>query len=164
VRKRQRGRPKGLVGKAAILGSAQIKEVLRVARREGRYTDRAEIALALSIEVGLRAIELAALKWTDIYNSDGTVRQTIIVRRAYLKGAQSSVELVDSPKLRNLLADYREKQMASFNWQIPLFRSQRGGHMTAASMARYLTELYRRAGLADASSLSGRRTHRRGIA
>jgi integrase/recombinase XerD len=154
-----------LVGKAAILGSAQIKEVLRAARREGRYTDRAEIALALSIELGLRAIELATLKWTDVYNSDGTVRQTITVRRAYLKGAESSVELVDAPKLRSLLADYQEKQMVSLNpnWQIPLFRSQRGGHMTAASMARYLTELYRRAGLDDASSLSGRRTHRRGI-
>ena len=40
----------------------------------------------------------------------------------------------------------------------PLFRSQRGGNMTAGSMVRMLKQLYCEAGLPDASSHTGRRT------
>jgi integrase/recombinase XerD len=42
--------------------------------------------------------------------------------------------------------------------QAPLFASQKGGPMTACSMARFLKALYREAGIAGASSHSGRRT------
>ena len=41
---------------------------------------------------------------------------------------------------------------------ILLFASQKGGPMTACSMARFLKALYREAGIAGASSHSGRRT------
>jgi integrase/recombinase XerD len=166
VSKGSRGRPKGSVGRAAILSSAQIKEAFRSARRNGRYADRAEIALILSIELGLRATELALLKQADVYQLSGSVHEKIAVRRAYLRGSQALVEVARAPRLRGLLSDYREKQMASFDHcdqNDPLFRSQRGGHMTGASMTRYLTGLYRNAGILTASSRSGRRTLLSGI-
>ena len=158
--KRLRGRPKGSTGKAAILSSAQIKDVFRSAHRRGRYSDRAELVLALSIELGLRAIELASLRWADVYNSDGSVRQMILVNRAYTRKGKTRAIAVSPPKLRGLLANYRERQLSlrPQDQQIPLFRSQRGGHMMAASMTRFVTELYRKAGIADGSSRSGRRT------
>ena len=151
-----RGRPRGTTGKAVALSPAQIKQVFRVTRCV-RHGDRAEIALALSIKLGLRASELAALDWSDIYRPDGTVRETINVEW----GAKTRV-VAGSPKLRSLLADYREKQ--TFNWSecdpdAPLFRSQRGGRMTVASMARFVTGLYRKAVIAGGSSRTGRRTH-----
>lgn len=160
MNKRGRGRPKGSVGKAAILSSAQVRDVFQSARHHGKYSDRAEIVLALSIYLGLRASELAALRWADVYDSDGTVRHVILVHRAYIQGARSRRELVSSPKLRGFLADYREKQTPSLNYgeHVPLIRSQRGGHMTAASMTRFVTGLYREAGISDGSSRSGRRT------
>jgi integrase len=145
VDKGRRGRPKGSVGQAAILSPAQIKDVSQSARRDGRYADRAEIILVLSIQLGLRANELASLKWADVYHPDGTVREMIVVQRAYIRGAQSLVEVAGAPDLRGLLADYREKRAPFFNHydQDPLFRSQRGGRMTAASVGRYLTGLDR---------------------
>jgi integrase/recombinase XerD len=160
VSKRLRGRPKGSTGKAAILSSAQVRDVFLSARRHGKYSDRAELVLALSIQLGLRATELAALRCADIYDSDGSVRQMILVTRAYTRKAKTRALLVSSQKLRGLLADYRERQLylRPHDKQIPLFRSQRGGHMTAASMTRFVTELYRKAGIADGSSRSGRRT------
>jgi len=112
VSKRLRGRPKGSTGKAAILSSAQIKDVFRSAHRCGRYSDRAELVLALSIGLGLRAIELTSLRWADVYNSDGSVRQMILVTRAYTRKAKTRALLVSSPKLRGLLADYRERQLS----------------------------------------------------
>jgi integrase/recombinase XerD len=114
----------------------------------------------MSIEIGLRAIELTSLTWADVYDADGAVRQEISVNPAYLKGAAAVPMRVSSPKLRALLADYREKQFSHHDAekQMPLFRSQRGGHMTAASMARLITDLYRQAGIRAGSSRSGRRT------
>ena len=158
--KRLRGRPKGSVGKAAILSSAQVRDVFLSARRHGKYSDRAELVLALSIQMGLRASELAALRWVDIYDLDGSVRQMICVTRAYTRKTKIRALLVSSPKLRGLLADYRERQLSlrPLDEQIPLFCSQRGGHLTAGSMSRFLTGLYRKAGIADGSSRSGRRT------
>jgi integrase/recombinase XerD len=160
VSKRLRGRPQGSTGKAAILSSAQIRDVFLSARRLGRYPDRAELVLALSIQLGLRATELASLQWADVYHSDGAVRQIILVNRAHTRKGKTRAIIVSPPKLRGLLADYRERQLSlrRQDEQIPLFRSQRGGHMTAASMTRFVTELYRKAGIADGSSRSGRRT------
>jgi len=155
-----RGRPRGTTGKAATLSPAQIKNVFRAARRV-RHGDRAEVALALSIELGLRASELAALAWSDVYRPDGTVREAIYVECAYTRGSKTRV-VAGSPKLRSLLADYREKKTFSCSecdQDAPLFRSQRGGRMTAPSMSRFITDLYRKADIAGGSSRTGRRTH-----
>ena len=67
---------------------------------------------------------------------------------------------VSSPSLRRLLEKYGER-----NWlgsarasQAALFASQKGGPMTACSMARFLKAIYAEASVAGASSHSGRRT------
>src|SRR5262245_14607490 len=49
-------------GSAIPLSPDQIKRVLKVVRSE-RYADRAELLLSLSIQLGMRATELASLKW-----------------------------------------------------------------------------------------------------
>ncbi|MBN9042095.1 MAG: site-specific integrase [Rhizobiales bacterium] len=159
---RIRGRPKGTTGQAALLGPDEIKALLRSARQCGRFVDRAELVIALSIELGLRASELAELRWANVYHPDGIVRDCLEVRRAYTKTrtVSSIAVTVHSSKLRILLADYREKldpHVSRFD-QAPLFESQRGGHMTAASMTRFIAGIYQRAGIVGGSSRSGRRT------
>jgi hypothetical protein len=86
------------------------------------------------------------------------VREAISVERAYTRGPKRRV-VVSSPNLRSLLADYREKQILSWmecDQAAPLFRSQRGGHMTDASMAGFVTLLYRKVDVDKGSSGSGR--------
>jgi integrase/recombinase XerD len=158
--KRRRGRPKGSTGKAAVLSSAQVRDALASARRHGRHSNRAEVALTLSIELGLRAIELASLTFGDVYGPEGGVRPTISIKPAYLATVEVVIIDIDSPKLRGLLADYREKEFdgRGVAGRVPLFRSQRGGCLTAASMARFITGLYHQAGISNGSSRSGRRT------
>jgi integrase/recombinase XerD len=162
----RRGRPPGTSGRAAVLTRTQVRHVFRVARNRGRFADRAEAVFALSIGLGLRAKELAALKWSDVYEADGKVRSVVHLRAAYTKGAKTRDVFVSSPSLRKVLARYGEERwlMSARSSQAPLFASQKGGHLTAASMARFLKELYREAGLAGASSHSGRRTLITGLA
>lgn len=162
----KRGRPKGSTGKAAVLASAQIKHVFRIAKSRARHADRAETIFALSIGLGLRAKELASLRWSDVYEPDGKVRQVVHLKAAYTKGAKTRDVFVSSPPLRKILANYREKR-GPWSDGVPdgaLFRSQKGRHMTASSMARFLTGLYHEAGIQNASSHSGRRTLITGLA
>jgi integrase/recombinase XerD len=156
--KRPRGRPRGSMGSATPLSSDQIKRVLKIARSE-RFAARAELLLLLSIDLGMRATELASLRWIDVYHSTGSVRSVITANRAFLPGKKSYFDVTEHPHLERLLANYYEKQRhpVLFCGQTPLFQSQRG-FLTATSIARYLTELYRRAGIPSGTSRSGRRT------
>jgi integrase len=99
---RPRGRPKGSSGSAIPLSSDQIKRVLKVARSE-RYADRAELLLSLSIQLGMRATELASLKWIDIYDSNGIVRPVIVAKRAFLPSKRSQFDISSHPNLQKLL-------------------------------------------------------------
>jgi integrase len=82
MQKRPRGRPRGSTGSAAPLTADQIKLVLKMARSE-RFDDRAELLLLFSIGLGMRATELASLRWIDVYHSNGSIRSMINAKRAY---------------------------------------------------------------------------------
>lgn len=153
-----RGRSIIRSGRSAALTPEEIKSAFRVARSLKNHADRAVIVLTLSIELGVRASELAALCWLDVFDEYERLRSDLMIRAAYGNGRTCRIPLA-SPKLRALLIEYREKnRLAALSGDAPLFPSRRGGHMTITSMARFMTSVYRRAGMADASSRAGRRT------
>ena len=84
---RKRGRPPRTSGHAAVLSSTQVKQVFRVPKAHGRHAARTEAALGLSIGLGLRAKELASLRWSDVFDADGRVRRVVHLKAAYTKGA-----------------------------------------------------------------------------
>ena len=155
-----RGRPRGTSGRAAVLTPSQVRQVFKIARSRGRLAARAEAVLAVSMGLGLRAKELASLKWSDVYNGDGNVRTVVHLTAAYTKGGRTRDVFLSSPALRRVLERYRQTRMVSGTPRpnAPLFKSQKGSAMTACSMARVLQTLYIEAGFAGASSHSGRRT------
>jgi integrase/recombinase XerD len=157
---KRRGRPRGTSGRAAVLSPSQVRHVFRVARARPRHGPRAEAALAMSLGLGLRAKELAALKWGDVYDDAGRVRPVLHLRAAYTKGGKTRDVFASSPALRRVLEKYGEGRwlLGVSASQASMFASQKGGPMTAASMARFLKAVYAEAGLAKASSHSGRRT------
>ena len=157
---RRRGRPPGTSGRAAVLSASQVRHVFRVARSRARHAARAEATLALTIGLGLRAKELTGLTWADMYDQEGRVRKVVHLKAAYTKGGKTRDVFVSSPALRRVLQKYGERDWlgSARASQAALFPSQKGGPMTACSMARFLKALYREAGIAGASSHSGRRT------
>jgi integrase/recombinase XerD len=80
-----------------VLSPAQVRHAFRVARARGRHAARAETALAMSIGLGLRAKELAGLKWADVYDAEGKVRPIVHLRAAYTKGGRTRDVFVSSP-------------------------------------------------------------------
>lgn len=158
---KSRGRPRGTSGRAAVLTASQVRQVFKVARSRGRHAARAEAVLAVSMGLGLRAKELAALKWSDFYQGENNVlRVTVHLAAAYTKGGRPRDVFLSSPALRGVLKRYCATRMVSGTPRAhaPLFPSQKAGPMTASSMARFLKTLYAEAGIVGASSHSGRRT------
>src|SRR5262245_46832242 len=157
---KRRGRPPGTSGRAAVLTPSQVRHAFRGARARGRHGARAEATLAMSLGLGLRAKELTSLRWADVYDAQGRVRPVLHLRAAYTKGGKTRDVFLASPSLRRVLSKYAEaRPIATERAQrAPLFPSQKGGPMTPASMARFLQGLYSEAGIAGASSHSGRRT------
>lgn len=153
----KRGRPPGSSGRAAVLTPQQIRAVLASARSRARRPLHGVTALALTLGLGLRAKELAALRWTDVYERDGLLRDVIHLKAAYTKGGKTRDVFLSSPRLRRVLEEYHEAHRP-WDFETALLPSQKGGHLTPSSMARYLKDMYRDAGIPNASSHSGRRT------
>ena len=156
--------PEGLVRPRRGPDAAQIKHVFRIARGRERHADRAESVFALSVGLGLRAKELASLKWGDVYEADGEVRPLVHLKAAYTKGAKTRDVFVSSPRCGgSWRTTARSTGCMAEGSQAPLFRSQKGGHMTASSMARFLKASIARLA-SRASPRHGRRTLITGLA
>jgi integrase len=63
----KRGRPIGISGQAPVLKPNEVGTVLRVARSRPRLPERSEVALSVSLYLGLHAKEIATLKWGDVF-------------------------------------------------------------------------------------------------
>lgn len=116
------------------------------------------MALLLSHEIGMRASEISRVCIRDVYDGQGNVRETLRVTTS--RGDRTLP--LRSARLRSALADHFERTLGtgySDDLQ-PLVTSQRGGPMTAASLARLMTSAYHAAGYKSGSSRSGRRTLR----
>lgn len=157
---RRRGRPMGAPGPAPVLSGSQLHKALRAARTRKRHAARTEAALALSIGAGLRAKEIAGLKWQDVYDQNGKVRYRVDVSTAYARQPRTRVVFLSSPLVREALERYGEQNwlLCIAGFRKSLFLSQKGGPMTAPSIARSLRYVYQEAGIAHGTSLSGRRT------
>ena len=156
--RRNRGRPLGGSGQAPTLKPDEIKRLFRVAKSRPRFAARSELMLAISLYLGLRAKEIASLCYGDVFDAKDQIRDVLHLKAAYTKGAKTRDVFLTAPRLRLLLTEYA---VAGHGWRLssaPLFRSQKGGSMTAGSMVRFLKQLYVEAGLPDASSHTGRRT------
>lgn len=155
---RFRGRPVGSSGPAPLLTVEEIKRVLRLLGSRRRFSARAEVAFHLSFYLGLRAKEIAFLHWDDVFTDEGKVRDVLHLKAAYTKGSRTRDVFLSSPRLRQVLAQFAHRYPEGRKPGAPMFRSQKGGHLTPASMARFLKQLYVEAGIPRASSHSGRRT------
>lgn len=147
---RPRGRPKGSGARAAILSATDIASIVKTARKVGGFGSRAEVAALLSIEFGLTAGDLCTITTRDLFEPSGELAAE--PRNGLAKSSNAS------RVLRGALLDYWGRHLVGSHLDGPLFQSQRGIGLTRASLARILTALYRAAGVATASSRSGRRT------
>lgn len=122
-----------------------------------RHAVRNHSAVALSFYAGLRACEIAALRVGDVFDEAGAVRDTIYLSAAQTKGNTGNTVFVNkrlATALKRYAAAY-PKRITQPN--APIIYSGKGGGFTAQTVVNLFQLLYKAAGIAGASSHSGRR-------
>ncbi len=147
--------------KAPVLTKCQFRQVLAVTKTHSQ-ANRNLTLLHFSIALGLRAKELSQLQVGDVLTPDGTIKDEVLLRRTTTKGQKQRLIYLTNKDVRKALAAYLDERQRTDAMALhppsPLFKSRKGGAFTPNTMQMLFTRMYRRAGLNQASSHSGRRT------
>jgi integrase/recombinase XerD len=158
--------PKVIKGQAHVPTEQEFKRLLKVIA-QSKHPKRDLLLIYMSFGLGLRAVELAALKIKDVLKENGQVNEVIKLQRTknnkprpvYLpdKSEDSRIHdaLIDYVNYRKA---YSEKKRAPFSFSQPLFLSQKRAGFTNKGMQKLFERIYKECGLVGCSSHSGRRT------
>lgn len=144
----------GLTRQARTLNAKQIGNV--VARtNEYRNALRNQVIVQLTLLAGLRAKEVAGLRWEHVLDNEGNIGNEIRLTNDAAKGKSGGVIPMHA-KLKSLLAELRGQ--ARGDAKAAVVQSEHGGSMRASSVVNLLCAHYKRCDIDGASSHSGRRT------
>jgi len=145
------------MAQAKTLSTADIEQLLSYITTR-KYAARNRAMVLLTHWAGLRIGEVAVLRWSDVMNLDGLVKDEIRLLPDMTKGRHARTVFVNM-RLRDELAAYAA-QARCVDRSCPFFASQKSirAGFNANSLAQTFALLYAGAGLEGASSHSGRRT------
>jgi integrase/recombinase XerD len=144
----------GLGKQAKILNRSQVEAVLNhISGR--RYGLRNQVIFLLSIRAGLRAKEIAALKWSMVVGADGEVGEYIHLTNDASKG-QSGRIIPINKQLRAVLVKLFEQGPSDPTAYV--ISTERSDRTSAQAIVNLFQRWYRDLGLVGCSSHSGRRT------
>ena len=142
-----------------VLTEKQIETLLAYvsSRRNGA---RNRVIIQLSVKAGLRAKEIACLKWAMLLNADGVVGDAIHLTNIASKGASGRVIPLNKALKESLLNLWKhESSQARFNrHESHVIRSERSPRTSAQAVVNMFQRWYRDLNYVGCSSHSGRRT------
>jgi integrase/recombinase XerD len=118
---------------AKVLSEGEMKRLLAVIDA-GRHAPRNRLAVMLSYMAGMRVGEVAALKVGDVFDSDGKVRDQILLKASYTKGNEARTVFVGS-KLAKELVRFRAS-LPSLQTEAPLLQTQKGTAFSANTLCQ----------------------------
>ena len=145
------------MSQAKTLTTAEIEQLLSYINSR-KYAARNRSMMLLTHWAGLRIGEVACLRWSDVTNNDGQVKDEIRLLPDMTKGRHARTVFVSS-KLKAELQTYAALAKC-VDRSYPFFASQKSirAGFNANSLAQTFALLYSGAGLEGASSHSGRRS------
>jgi integrase/recombinase XerD len=145
------------MAQARTLEEQEIQQLLEHVSKT-RHAVRNRAMVLLTHWAGLRVGEVACLRWRDVTDSEGRIKDEIRLLPDMTKGRHARTVFV-SAKLQYVLQAYADRTRC-FDRSYPFFASQKSVKLgfSANSLAQTFALLYREAGLEGASSHSGRRS------
>ena len=145
------------MAQAKTLSSKDFEQVLAYVETRA-HAARNRAMLMLTHLAGLRVGEVACLRWQDVTNKDGSVKEEIRLLPDMTKGRHARTVFVSS-KLKAELEAYATTAKC-VERSYPFFATQKSikEGFSANSLTQTLALLYKGAGLEGASSHSGRRS------
>jgi integrase/recombinase XerD len=146
----------GIGKQAKVISTDQLRALLAWLGQR-RNADRNRLIVLLSFKAGLRAKEIASLKWTMVQNAQGEVGTHIHLTNEASKGQSGRIIPLNSD-LRQVLIRFRSVHDARRNTDAYVISSERSKHIQPQVIVNLFAEWYRRLGFVGCSSHSGRRT------
>ena len=142
------------MAQAKTLTTAELDQVLNYISTR-KYRERNRVILLMGFWAGLRVKEIAQLKMGDVLNEDGTIKGEIRLSAQQTKGNDGRTVFLPV-KLQDELVIYLKTRFISDS-TAPLFHTSCRLGWTPNTLCQHFFWLYKRAGIAGASSHSGRR-------
>lgn len=139
---------------AKVLTESEFKRVLAVIANM-RFAARNRLAVMLSYYAGLRVGEIAALRQSDVIDSQGKVRDSITLRAEITK-ADEARTIFFNVKLRREIERY-VSGIPTAKSSAPLLQTQKRTAFSANTLCQLFGQIYVLAGIDGATSHSGRR-------
>jgi len=152
---------------AKVLNKSQPEVVLRWLTSNSRNPERDRVMFLLSCKAGLRAAEIAQIRWSMVTDSEGYVADAIELPDAIAKKGSGRIVPLGK-QVRKELDGLRRKMRPTPDE--PVIYSERGGYaegeggrpklksMSPHSVVKWFARLYLTVGFEGCSSHSGRRT------
>ena len=115
--------------------------------------DRDRVIILLSLRAGMRAVEIAGLRWTMVLDPRGRIAESLVIHDDIAK-KRGGRTVPMHPELRAALQALNLFSDATG----PVIASLRGGHMQPNSIVNWFVCLFAALGFEGCSSHSGRRT------
>jgi integrase/recombinase XerC len=145
-----------LTKQAKVLSARELQRLLDDVTHS-RHPERNRVMVLLSFKAGLRAIEIAGLRWGMLTDASGELTDHIALQNKAAKGKSGGRAIPMHPELRLALEALREAKPDKVRADWPVIYSERGAY-SANSIAVWFYERFSALGLKGASSHSGRRT------
>jgi integrase/recombinase XerD len=124
-----------------------------------RWATRDTCIFLLSIKAGLRAKEIAELKWYMVQDAEGNLSSEIRLENQASKGKNGGRSIPMNKDLKVALGNLaRAERRTSIQPNLNVIQSERGGGMGSRTIANWFLYLYNKLGFQGCSSHSGRRT------
>ena len=148
----------GIGKQAKTLTNKQIDSVLDYLSRS-RSPKRNQAIFLLSVKAGLRAKEIASLRWEMLLNADGILSDYLALPNNASKG-RSGRQIPLNRQLKETLLDLFEieSKRKEFDAKDFLVRTQRSKQTSSQAVINMFASWYRDLGMIGCSSHSGRRT------
>jgi integrase/recombinase XerD len=147
------------VKRAKIIEPEDLKRLFKTIDTEHNEALRDKVTVLLSTKAGLRAAEIAGLRWQDVTRANGQVGDIINVGSHIAKGGRArQVPLND--ELRAMLVKLRKDRPGDDYIRYGDYKPT----ISANALTVWFHRLYKQAGLEGCSSHSGRRTFITGLA
>ena len=142
------------MSQAKTLTQAEIDQVLTYIATK-KFALRNRVIFLVSFQSGMRVGEIASLKVGDVMNTDGTVKAEVRLLAEQTKGRHPRTVFMPE-KLRIEMQRYLDLRRVT-DPALPLFVTAGRKAFSANVLTQHFFWLYKRSGIAGASSHSGRR-------
>jgi len=152
----------GLTRQAKTLSDVQLRALLRFVDSETAHPERNRVVVLLSFRAGLRAKEIAMLRWRMLTDAEGALTDAIALVNSASKGRSGRVIPIH-PELKTALAElYRVERTARRGDPLDYvvaFTKRATDPVVRSNSVQFLFKFwYGKLGFKGASSHSGRRS------